>query len=241
MTIRTMNVEEILGRLETVERELAGVKRSRRRWGRLAALAALLAALVATAAVAAPGSPMSCPGGEIYCFDRDTPARASEVNHNFAQVLAWVEEKVGTVGTSAVTVTGTLTAQSNVGVGGPLTLDGALTMNGDPATVNGALDIRGPVRMYESYRTRAIGTNHTAGTDGLVVAFRYYSSNGSHLRLIGYVGGTVRTRSAVRNDSGDTGTNIVFPVRRGDTYRVDSSGEGTATMYFIPLGRSQSS
>lgn len=41
--------------------------------------------------------------GQLVVFSPDTPAKASEVNQNFDQLKTWIEQKVGTVGTSVVT------------------------------------------------------------------------------------------------------------------------------------------
>lgn len=46
----------------------------------------------------------------LVTFCPDSPALASNVNGNFQQVVNWVQEKVGTVGTPNVTMTGSLTA-----------------------------------------------------------------------------------------------------------------------------------
>jgi len=81
-------------RLELVEAELvrlraAGTRRAR--W-----LAAVVV-LTGTAVVAQSGS--------LIVFTADGPALAADVNANFALLKAWLEQKVGPVGTSAITVT----------------------------------------------------------------------------------------------------------------------------------------
>lgn len=43
--------------------------------------------------------------GQLVVFSPDTPAKASEVNQNFGQLKQWLEQKVGTAGTSVVTFT----------------------------------------------------------------------------------------------------------------------------------------
>ncbi|MBW2531935.1 MAG: hypothetical protein JRI55_10655 [Deltaproteobacteria bacterium] len=83
---------------------------------RVLRLSLLAVALVATAAVAAPSVSLNCPGGELFCFSPMTPAKASQINHNFARITAWLEQKVGTVGSSDVTVEGRLDVGVDAGV-----------------------------------------------------------------------------------------------------------------------------
>jgi hypothetical protein len=83
---------DVRARLATLEAERVA---SRRRVRRLLS-ATVLAALVGTAASAANGA---CPNGLPFCFAVETPAIASEVNTNFAQLKEWLEGKVGAVAT----------------------------------------------------------------------------------------------------------------------------------------------
>ncbi|MBL8940499.1 MAG: hypothetical protein JNM69_38495 [Archangium sp.] len=57
----------------------------------------LLAALVLISSLA---------WAQLIPFTADTPARASEVNSNFQQLKTWLEQKVGTAGTAAISATG---------------------------------------------------------------------------------------------------------------------------------------
>jgi hypothetical protein len=93
----------------------------------------------ATVAGAANGN---CPNGLPYCFAPDTPALASNVNWNFAQLKEWLEQKVGTSGTAAVTMTSTLN------VTGQATLTGG-------ASVTGATAHRGEVRVQSGSTSNA--------------------------------------------------------------------------------------
>jgi hypothetical protein len=87
----------------------------RRRW--LGALAVVAAALAGTAF----GANGACPNGLPFCFTADSPALASEVNHNFSQLKEWLEAKVGPTSTSTVTA-GTINATT-------LTTSGAVVAN----------------------------------------------------------------------------------------------------------------
>lgn len=57
--------------------------------------------------------------GQLVTFAPDAPARADEVNGNFAQLRTWLEQKVGPVGTSTLTLTTPLS--------GSMVADGSLT------------------------------------------------------------------------------------------------------------------
>lgn len=93
-------------RVARLEAEKANVAR-KRRWG----LVAVFIGLVATGtALAADGN---CPNALPFCFAPDTPAQASHVNTNFAQLHEWLVAKVGSptaagITTSSVAATGTI-------------------------------------------------------------------------------------------------------------------------------------
>ncbi|MBL8941116.1 MAG: hypothetical protein JNM69_41615 [Archangium sp.] len=67
--------------------------------------------------------------GQLVVFSPDTPAKASEVNQNFDQLKTWLEQKVGTVGTSVVTFTTPLAGAQleNLTVTGGKLADNAVT------------------------------------------------------------------------------------------------------------------
>jgi hypothetical protein len=71
-----------------------------KKWRRGAAFVLLLGALgVAARGVAASGD---CPNALPVCFQASTPARASEVNQNFAAIVQWIEQKLGPVGNADI-------------------------------------------------------------------------------------------------------------------------------------------
>ncbi len=115
-------------RVAALERELARTTRARRDRRRLVARAvgaATVVLLLGTAvAVAAPSVALTCPGGDLYCFDANTPAKANEVNHNFAQIKAWLEQKVGATGSAEVRVQTGLTSNVLAAAGKPLFVSG---------------------------------------------------------------------------------------------------------------------
>lgn len=63
-------------------------------------------------------------------FCEDAPARANEVNQNFSALVNHMQQKVGTLGSPALTVTGAASLQSGLTVTGPTTVTGATTVNG---------------------------------------------------------------------------------------------------------------
>lgn len=83
------------------------------------------------------------PGLNPFCAD--TPARADEMNQNFSALVNHVQQKVGTLGSPALTVTGAASMQ------GGLTVTGTTTVTG-PTTVNGATTVNGPLQA-RSLRT----------------------------------------------------------------------------------------
>jgi hypothetical protein len=134
--------------LAEVRRELDELKErerrravGRRRAARLAALASLAALLVTTAVVAEPTVVFNCPGGELFCFSPNTPAKSREVNHNFARVTDWIDQKVGTPGDPNVDIQGdvTVAAGKNVTAGGNVSASGDLSTSSYLTVTQGAL------------------------------------------------------------------------------------------------------
>ena len=79
---------------------------NRRRVRSVAWTAGLVALLVAGTSAA--------DHGVLYVFAPGSPALASEVNHNFAQLESWLAQKVGPVGNDNLTITGDNDNQSNI-------------------------------------------------------------------------------------------------------------------------------
>jgi transposase-like protein len=100
---------------------LGSMEREGRRGGRTSGKRRLIAALALAALVLALGGVVyaasgDCAGSKLpFCFAPNTPAKAVEVNHNFNQVVEWIETKVGDVNDSDVTVNGTMTVGSSNG------------------------------------------------------------------------------------------------------------------------------
>jgi hypothetical protein len=155
--------------------------------GLAAAMATVLVLVTTGAAIAADGA---CPNGLPFCFIGDTPAKASEVNHNFAQLKEWTEQKVGTVGTADVTVTGdvsvdgtiTSTNADNVGTaigGGIILQEGGATMrldgneieaDSDALHLNWNADL--PVRVGGDLEvTKEVSSESLSVTNGLPISF----------------------------------------------------------------------
>lgn len=146
LTDPTPSLEAVLAELALVKRRLCDLElknaaaspRSTRRWVGLG----LLAGLVGSVALAANGN---CPNGMPFCFAPDSPALASDINMNFAQLKEWLEQKVGTTGTSSVTVTGPMRVQvggtnnAAASVGKPLFLSAAMS---DGTSNTGGVEFR---------------------------------------------------------------------------------------------------
>lgn len=94
---------------------------------------------------------------------------------------------------------------------------------------------------FGAWSSLSAGTTYQATADGLVVAFMNNTNNNSLLR--GYSDSSTSPstlRSASSLNSGAAGAsylNIMFPVKKGDYFHVNTSGTAdTITMYFVPLG-----
>lgn len=136
--------------LSQLQQRLAVLERREQRRARLLRWLGLAAALAIVAyngvSFAANGN---CPNGYPFCFGAGSPALASQVNHNFAQIKEWVEQKVGAVGSNNVAVPGSLTVgggatvSGNTGLAGTLTVTGATSVGNGLTVTSGGLSVTG--------------------------------------------------------------------------------------------------
>ena len=157
----TPDHQQVLAELEAVRTRLA----NEYTYNVASALAVATFAFVGTA-LAANGN---CPNPYPFCFAPDSPAQAAQVNHNFSQILEWLEGKVGTrtsagVQTSAVTTTGNVDVTNNGRIVG--TGSGAFHLNTMPA--NGT--------MYLNWHSGSGGVVVGNGASGAAVTMQ---SNGN--------------------------------------------------------------
>jgi hypothetical protein len=132
--------EALLAELERMKSRLAELEARIavppvRRASRKALMLAACVGLVGGVAAAANGA---CPNGMPFCFAPDSPALASQVNNNFAQLKEWLEQKVGTSGTADVTITGPTTHTAAVRVQTGATSNAA-TASGKPMFISGVI------------------------------------------------------------------------------------------------------
>jgi hypothetical protein len=123
-----VELTELRERTQQLERG----SRARRRTLKALLGTALLGVLSGGVAYAANGN---CPNGLPECFAANTPAMASAVNLNFAQLKEWLEQKVGTAGTATVTMSGPLTVSQINAPANNLTLGSASTNITVPGTL----------------------------------------------------------------------------------------------------------
>jgi len=161
LTQGTLTVSEAAARLNLTEadvaqwRELyamsceiaARTERAKRRRARttMARVAVSATALLAIAVVVVGSQPAwaqsTCAQtlpAPMVTFCPDSPATASSVNGNLQQLVTWMQQKVGTVGSANVTVTGTLTGAAITGT----TLNASTSITAPRAFVNGPI-VRG--------------------------------------------------------------------------------------------------
>ena len=129
------------------------------------------------------------------------------------------------------------------------TVEGGRVIAGIPPTDTGArLNVEGPVRLFgattEVFNGAAgsgqgTGTQ-TAATDGFVL-YTATRGSGSHLRVNGESPiGTVLSRYAIRVEAGEITFSGMFPVKKGETWRVKLDPGSTATnltVRFVALGQ----
>jgi hypothetical protein len=104
----------------------------------------------------------------------------------------------------------------------------------------GSLSVGGHV--FGTYEGRSVNANHVAASDGLVIAHLAGAVNGARGYLNGLVNGTLVARESshyyTTSDTHVNDASMTFPVRRGDTYRVDyscTSGICTVGVNFVAV------
>lgn len=138
------DVTELRARLTEMENELQKLKgqRSKARLSTIVMLGLVVVVATMGSALAANGN---CPNGLPFCFAANAPAKASEVNHNFAQVKEWIEGKVGPVG-AAVSVPSAAAFANNVSVTGSVG-SATLSTSGN-TTIGGTLQVNNGTNLY---------------------------------------------------------------------------------------------
>lgn len=92
-------------------KEAGARRRGRGRWAVLAASVLLLGTLGSLRAIAQASCMQTLPA-PLVTMCPDSPALASEVNQNFSQLVTWLQQKLGPVGTGNVAIPGTLATTS---------------------------------------------------------------------------------------------------------------------------------
>jgi hypothetical protein len=197
--------ETIEQQMEALRAEVSEMKaaerkkaRGRKRLGKVIAYSMLSVALVATVAVAAPSGSLTCTdNADLFCFSPNTPARASEINHNFQKTKAWVDLRVNKTGSDVVTINSAPDVES--GSGGALVindehsftlrLDGNEIESNDsnglylnwndnyPVHTGGALNVAGDILSTED------GASDAPAQLGVSTDFVFRDTGGTWLRL----------------------------------------------------------
>lgn len=230
-------LQELRTRVAELEQGRRLVRPSRRTWAVLAATAAVS---VAGVALASP----PCSNGIPFCFQPNTPAQATEINSNFAQLKTWLEAKVGTVtggatGTGPIN-TGAITATGAVSAGSLSTV-GDTSFGGPGKT----MAVFGTVQEIGSQVGVGIGTPTVASTDGFVTAVitSIGTCNSGPSQASGTVNGAIRGQASVHGgcanqDYTTPNDSFMFPVRKGESFVVNTQGNpSTIFAFFTPLGR----
>jgi hypothetical protein len=135
--------EQLLIRLNALQNRVEQLELARRvMWTRIRRASVATAVVFVSMGGAAWAATGECPNGLPFCFAANAPARAAEVNHNFAQLKEWIEQKVGATGSSDVTITGgTVTAGAINGQTVGATAVTAQTVSAGTAAYVGALTV----------------------------------------------------------------------------------------------------
>lgn len=159
------------------------------RWVGLAG-AALVAVLASGWAYAQSSACTQTLPSPLVTLCADQPARATDVNGNLQQLVDWVQQKVGTVGTANVAITGTLNVTGTTTLG--TTTAGATTTGN--LTTNGTATMTGRVIAPSWSPPYAAWDSHPQGAGGAAIV----NDNGAFKALM-----------VVGNNSGNGSTRVV--------------------------------
>lgn len=188
-----MSLEELVAWRSVYEAARRDVSRSsKKRW--LGAVAAIALVLLTPRVMAAGTCAQTLPA-PLITFCADEPALASDVNSNLQQLVNWVQQKVGTVGTADLTTTGNISAANisaaNINASGALRLNATDPGSGTQITWNRSAN-QGETNFVN---LRGLGSGGFSFFTGTTVANAVQIASispGGKLRAIGGVSGSGR-------------------------------------------------
>lgn len=183
-----LSVEELITWRSVYEAARRDVSRStKKRW--LGAIIGIVLVLLTPRVMAAGTCAQTLPA-PLVTMCSDEPALASEVNGNFQQLVTWVQQKVGTVGTADLTTTGNINA-ANINATGALRLNATDPGSGTQVTWNRSTN-QGETDFVNLRGSGIGGFTFFAGTTvGNAVQIASLSTGGK-LRTVGGVSGSGR-------------------------------------------------
>lgn len=145
-------VEGLSRELKALKLELAELRDARLETGRRQRRGLVAAVIMLTVLAATAGA--QTVNDVLFVFAADTPARASDVNFNFNLLKVWLEQKVGTAGSSTVTINGALN------ITGPVTMPSTATATFSGGVVSKGLTLEadGEIQVH----TTSLGSDGTA-------------------------------------------------------------------------------
>lgn len=165
---------------------------------------------------------------QLIPFTADTPARATEVNSNFQQLKTWLEQKVGTAGTAAISATG-LSLNNNriTNVAAPVADSDVVTKAHLKALFGGmVIWVAGPTcpTGFTPYATaegryplgEAAGSQAVGGVSSIFVATQQQQAAGSGFAKTGVV-------ALGNNIGGFVAAGDITDVQSGWTYRQSAN------------------
>ncbi|MBL8939212.1 MAG: hypothetical protein JNM69_31920 [Archangium sp.] len=183
-----MSIDELVTWRSIYEAARRDVSRSsKKRW--LGAIAGVALVLLTPRVMAAGTCAQTLPA-PLVTFCADEPALASDVNGNFQQLVTWLQQKVGSVGTADLTTTGNINA-ANINATGALRVNATDVNSGTQVTWNKS----GNIGETDFVNLKGLGAGGFAYYSGTTVATAVQIasiSNGGKFRATGGVSGSGR-------------------------------------------------
>lgn len=133
----------------------------------------LVVAFIGTVASAANGG---CPNGMPFCFTADSPALATEVNHNFSQLKEWLENKAGATSSTALNAANGATIGNGATITPSLNVSTSTPAIAAPSSTGRALFVTGTTTLEDQ---PILDVRHTNLSQGVSFGWNTIAASGT--------------------------------------------------------------
>ncbi len=156
-------------RKQRVRRKIIATLFATKRKRLITILAASILVLGISGVVVAQTTSICADHDEIICFQENSPAKASDVNNNFAKLYGWLKQKVGEVGNSNISTSGSITSTAGTVKGTQVVSTGSITATEGTGLIKGKnLEVTGSITSTSGTvkGTQVVSAGNITATEG---------------------------------------------------------------------------